>query len=78
MNYSNNLKRIASKLDAFEIFKQVPVAICIYKGNDYNLEFANDFYLQILGRDKSIIGKSIFISFPELENKGLKEILEKI
>jgi PAS domain S-box-containing protein len=78
MNYSNNLKRIASKLDAFEIFKQVPVAICIYKGNDYNLEFANDFYLQILGRDKSIIGKSIFISFPELENKGLKEIIDGV
>jgi PAS domain S-box-containing protein len=78
MNYSNNLKRVASKLDAFEIFKQVPVAICIYKGNDYNLEFANDFYLQILGRDKSIIGKSIFISFPELENKGLKEIIDGV
>ena len=74
----DNLKKIANELDAFEIFRQAPIAICIFKGNDYTLEFANNFYLQILGRDKSIIGQSIFISFPELEKQGLKEIIDGV
>jgi PAS domain S-box-containing protein len=60
------------------IFKQAPVAIVIFRGKDFVIEFANDFYLQILGKSDHIIGKPLFESFPELKNQGLKEILDGI
>jgi PAS domain S-box-containing protein len=60
------------------IFKQAPVAIVIFRGKDFIIEFANDFYLQILGKSSHIIGKPLFESFPELKNQGLKEILDGI
>jgi PAS domain S-box-containing protein len=60
------------------IFKQAPVAIVIFRGTQFLIEFANDFYLQILGKSNHIIGKPLFESFPELKNQGLKEILDGI
>ncbi len=60
------------------IFKQAPVAIVIFRGSNFLIEFANDFYLQILGKSNHIIGKPLFESFPELKNQGLKKILENI
>jgi PAS domain S-box-containing protein len=60
------------------IFKQAPVAIVIFRGAEFVIEFANDFYLQILGKSNNIIGKPLFESFPELKNQGLKEILDGI
>ena len=67
---SNNL--------SIDIFKQAPVAIVIFRSEQYIIEFANDYYLQILGKTNVIIGKPLFESFPELKEQGLKEILEKI
>ena len=39
---------------------QSPVPIGIFRGTDYVLEFANTFYLDILGKTDSIVGKPIF------------------
>jgi len=60
------------------ILEQAPVAIAIFRGNQFIIEFTNDYSLQILGKTNSIIGKPLFESFPELKEQGLKEILEKI
>ena len=60
------------------IFKQAPVAIVIFRGSQFLIEFANDFYLQILGKSNHIIGKPFFESFPEHKNQRLKEILDDI
>ena len=60
------------------IFKQAPVAIVIFRGENFLIEFANEFYLQILGKSNHIIGKPLFESFPELKNQGLKEILDTV
>ena len=64
--------------DVYSIFMQIPIAICIFKGADFILEFANDFYLNLMAKDKTIIGKPLFESFPELENKGLDEIIRNV
>ncbi len=63
--------------DIYNAFMQSPVAIAIaiVKGKDYCIEFANDFYLQILGKEKIIIGKPLFSSFPELKTQGLAALI---
>ena len=64
--------------DLYSAFVQAPVAMCIFRGKDYNIDFANDFYLKIIGRKADIIGKPLFESFPELINQGLKELIDKV
>jgi PAS domain S-box-containing protein len=64
--------------DMHHVFMQSPVPICIFRGSDYILEFANSFYLDLLGKTPKIIGKPIFDSFPELKNQGLKELLDTV
>lgn len=57
---------------------QAPVAVCILKGAEYVVEVANNFYLDLIDHDKNFIGKPMFHSLPELENQGMKEILDNI
>ena len=60
------------------IFNEVPVAVAIFSGKDYIIEFANDTYIRTLGKTDAIIGKSIFECFTDLKNQGLKEILDTV
>ncbi len=74
MEYHKNLQ----EKNIYNAFMQSPVAIGILKGKDYVIEFANEFYLSILGKDSSVIGKSIFAVFPELKTQGLKAFMDKV
>ena len=65
-------------MDVQSIFMQAPVPICIFRGKDYVIEFANDFYLQILDRGKEIVGKPLFKSFPELINQGIDTLINAV
>ena len=60
------------------VFSQAPVTIRIINAKDYVIEFANDYYLEIVGKDKAIIGKSLFETFPELITQGFKTIIDKV
>ena len=62
----------------YSIMMQSPVAMCIFKGTDYTIAFANDFYLKILGKGKDIVGKPLFESFPELINQGIDTLIESV
>jgi PAS domain S-box-containing protein len=64
--------------DLYNAFLQAPVAICIFRGKDCIIDFANDFYLKLIGRHADIIGTPLFESFPELINQGLKELIEGV
>ena len=55
----------------YNAFVQLPVAISIFKGEEHIIEFANDFYLQLFSKNKSIIGKPLLESFPELKTQGI-------
>ena len=35
------------EIDAYSIFMQLPMAICIFRGKDLVMEFANDFYFEM-------------------------------
>ena len=65
-------------MDVYSIMMQSPVAMCIFRGADYAIEFANDFYLQILGKESDIVGKPLFESFPELKNQGIKALIDNV
>ena len=77
MNKLNKFPQTTS-ISAYEIFLQTPVAICIFRGKEYIIDFANDFSLQLVGRQADIIGKSLFESFPELISQGIKEIIDGV
>ena len=65
-------------MDVYGIMMQSPVAMCIFRGADYTIEFANDFYLKILGKGKDIVGKPLFESFPELKNQGIDTLIDNV
>ena len=65
-------------MDVQSIFMQAPVPICIFRGKDYIIEFANDFYLQILDRGRDIVGKPMLDSFPELINQGIDTLFNTV
>jgi PAS domain S-box-containing protein len=59
------------------IVQQAPVAMCIFRGDNYIVEIANDRTLGVLIKDKNFIGKPFFESMPELENQ-IKPIFDNI
>ena len=57
---------------------QAPVAIGIYKGKKYIAEVVNELALQMLNAAFDFIGKPLFDVLPELENQGLKTIMDNV
>lgn len=60
------------------LIMQAPVAIAFLKGKDYHVELANDFYLQLVEKDNSIVGEPLFESMPELKKQGIKKLLDSV
>ncbi|MEO7394675.1 MAG: PAS domain-containing protein, partial [Chitinophagaceae bacterium] len=60
------------------LLMNAPVAIAILKGKKHIVELANDFYLQLVEKDKDFIGKSIFESLPAIKAKGIKDLLDGV
>ncbi|MBC7523373.1 MAG: PAS domain-containing protein [Flavobacterium sp.] len=52
-----------------DLLLQTPIAIAIYRGSNYIAELVNDLALEILAKDKNIIGKPLFESMPEMESQ---------
>ena len=60
------------------IFSQAPVTIRIIRAENYIVEFANEYYLKIVGKSADIIGKPLFETFPELITQGIKPLIDKV
>ena len=60
------------------IFAQAPVTIRIIRAENYIVEFANEYYLKIVGKSADIIGKPLFETFPELITQGIKSIIDTV
>lgn len=75
---SINQDQITSEINIYGAFMQLPLAIVIVKKMDYTIEYVNDFYLQLMQKKKSIIGKSLFLAFPELETQDTKELIDGV
>ncbi|WP_308993678.1 PAS domain S-box protein [Mariniflexile litorale] len=58
---------------------QAPVAISILRGDDYKVEIANKYALELWGRlEEEVMNISIFDSMPELSTQGIKELLDDV
>jgi PAS domain S-box-containing protein len=61
-----------------EIFKHAPSFMCILRGPDHVFERANDLYMQLIGKDREVIGKPAREVFPEVEGQGFFELLDQV
>ncbi len=53
-----------------QYLSKAPLAFCILKGEQLVLEYANDLYFEIIGKDNSSLGKPLKNILPELEEQG--------
>ncbi len=68
-------KKILSRYH--KLLLQTPIAISIYRGSNYIAELVNDLALEILAKDKNLIGKPLFESMPEMESQ-LKPAFDEV
>lgn len=58
---------------------QAPMAISIFRGEDYRVEIANKYALQLWGKtEEQVLNISVFDSMPELLSQGIKELLDGV
>ena len=69
-----HLKRQLSNL-----FLQAPVALCIFRGENYVVEVANERMLEFWGRKvEEVLNKPLFDVLPEIREQGFKEVLDNV
>ena len=55
---------------------QAPMAICIYRGDEFVIEVANDRMFEFWGRPAAeVMQKPLFVALPEAANQGYEELL---
>jgi signal transduction histidine kinase len=64
--------------DLYGLFMQAPAAICVLRGDGLVFEMANERYLEVIGRTRSIVGRSLLDVMPELRGQGFAEILRRV
>lgn len=57
---------------------QAPVAIGLFKGTDMVIDMINDKFLELWGRDDSVIGKPLLTALPELADQPYPEIMQEV
>ncbi len=60
-----------------KVFEQTPAAITIIRKENYQVEFANDLYLEIVDKP-DLVGKPLFAALPELRDQGIRELLDRV
>ena len=60
------------------IVEEATVATAIYLGTDMTIEFANDAMIELWGKDRSVVGKTLREALPELEGQPFHDLLQKV
>ena len=62
-----------------QLYLQAPVAVAIYLGSEYIIEFANPMMCELWGRQlENVVGKPLFKALPEVSHQGFEEILAEV
>ncbi|MDO7876930.1 PAS domain-containing protein [Hymenobacter sp. ASUV-10] len=62
-----------------DLFEQAPVAICVFEGEEYQLEVLNSEMGALLGYSPAqVVGQPFFEALPELGGQGLRELLDEV
>ena len=64
-----------SELRFKELLLNADVSTAIYRGEELIIEMANDRMLRTWGRDRTVVGKSLYEALPELVNQPFFELL---
>jgi PAS domain S-box len=60
------------------LVQQAPVATAIYIGREMQIQWANDAMIRLWGKDRSVIGKTIRQSLPELDGQPFNDLLDQV
>ena len=60
------------------LVQQAPVATAIYVGHEMQIQWANDAMIALWGKDRSVIGKTIRQSLPELDGQPFNDLLDQV
>jgi PAS domain S-box-containing protein len=73
-------KRIEeSELNLRNTILKAPVAMCIFKGNEHNVEIVNEKMLELWGKTASdVLGKPILEGLPEIIGQGFEMLLDSV
>jgi len=63
------------KLEA--VFREIPAAIALLRGDEFVFEMANDEYLKLVGRN-DIFGKTLLEALPELKDQPFLDLLREV
>ena len=70
-----NNKLSESDISFSNLIDQAPVAIMLLKGDRFVINMINDAMLELIEKDHSVIGKSLFDVLPELKGQPAAEML---
>lgn len=81
--YTENLRQMYNSLVESEgrfreLVRQAPVASFIVTGEQMKIETANNLMLNMLGKDKSIIGKPLVEALPEIKGQPFEGLLNQV
>ncbi|WP_247235218.1 PAS domain S-box protein [Telluribacter sp. SYSU D00476] len=64
---------------ALTLLMQLPIAVGVFRGNEYTIELANDLALELWGKTRQeVMHKPAFEVFPELLSQGFDQILYRV
>ncbi|WP_256009071.1 PAS domain-containing sensor histidine kinase [Desertivirga xinjiangensis] len=61
-----------------QLFSQAPVAIGLLAGSDMIIQNANEWMLELWGKDSSVIGLPVIEALPEIEGQPFPDILKNV
>lgn len=72
------LQQVSGLEQLYNLFMNAPVMIGILKGDECQLDFANEGMLTLLGKSKNTLCKPLYEEFPELKSEGLLQLANKV
>lgn len=69
---------ISNDLRFRETFAKAPIGILLMRGSESIIEFANDLYLELIAKDKTCVGKSIWTVIPEVKEQGFDKLVNQV
>lgn len=73
-----NVRLQESETDFKRLVEQAPVAILVFRGADMVIDLVNEAMLEILDKDKSIVGKPLLEGLPEIEGAPAVDMLFEV
>lgn len=71
-------EKIKGMEQAYNLFRQTPIPVCILKGPNLIVEMANEPTLQLWGRGNDVIGLPLEQAVPEVKGQGYTEMINEV